>query len=416
MTGDGITAMNHLLLSIPLLATALAAQVPLPTATVPSGDADRVAVHSHPVEPGQPAYGLWAAGAGYKASFHDGMTFVPYLGRSYPHNQPFAWRTASVRLGDRELLQAGDEPACRWTDWRVEYEHGAMVEAYDVLGQGLEQTFVFARRPAGEGDLCIRGSVTTSLWSEPVTDQATELVFRDADGRSIVHYGRAVAIDADGDQFVMTTSWQDHTITLRLAAADVARADFPLVVDPLLTPGSIIALGPIDHVGDVDVATESVPGHTADTVTAYVAWSSATDADLHVRISSIVNLTGNALHSDISTTTACDHPRVAHVNGANRWVVVYQELVLATQQMRVRALIATGNSQAPAVLVPTALPGAGAGVHDWRPVVGGRDGSGLNGGPNTALVLFQRENGPATFANTSTSSVLGVSLLPHPQS
>ena len=39
---------------------------------------------------------IWAAGADYKVSFHDGATFVPYLGREYPHNQPWSWRTASA--------------------------------------------------------------------------------------------------------------------------------------------------------------------------------------------------------------------------------------------------------------------------------------------------------------------------------
>ena len=38
------------------------------------------------------AYGMWAAGSRYKASFHDGFCFVPYLGGAYPRNQPWRWR------------------------------------------------------------------------------------------------------------------------------------------------------------------------------------------------------------------------------------------------------------------------------------------------------------------------------------
>ncbi|MCU0862200.1 MAG: hypothetical protein MUC36_00285 [Planctomycetes bacterium] len=404
------------LLSVSFLANALAPQEPSPVPVSPARQGaearHRVPVHTREVEPGQPAYGLWAAGHDYKASFHDGMTFVPRLGRSYPHNQPFGWQTTSVRIGAHELLTPGEAPGCRWDDWRVEYEHGAVVEAYDVLADGLEQTFVFTQRPAGEGDLCIRGAVTTALWSPATEEHAGGLEFRDAEGRTILTYGRAVAIDADGDRFVMTTSWQDHTIALRLAAADLARADFPLVVDPLLGAGTLIALGPVDHVGDVDVATDSSDGHTADTMTSYVAWSSATDADLHVRLGSISSLVGNELFNDISTTTSCDHPRAAYVTGADRWVIAYQELVLATQQMRVRALVATGNTPAPAVLVPAALPGAGSGVHDWRPVTGGIDPRGLNGGPKSALIVFQRETGTTPFANTADSAVLGVLFQP----
>ena len=67
-------------------------------------DADaRIAVHSHDVQPGESPYGIWAAGTAYKASFHDGMTFYPLLGRDYPRNQPWSWHTTSVRVGSREL-------------------------------------------------------------------------------------------------------------------------------------------------------------------------------------------------------------------------------------------------------------------------------------------------------------------------
>ena len=62
----------------------------------------RVPVHRETLPDGH-ELGLWTAGRDWKASFHDGMTFVPYLGREYPHNQPFAWRTTSVR---------------RWSTWR----------------------------------------------------------------------------------------------------------------------------------------------------------------------------------------------------------------------------------------------------------------------------------------------------------
>ena len=138
-------------ISLFLLTAAVAAQDPLTTPGQdrlgdPHATADyRAPVHTRVTGPDEPAYGLWAAGDGYKASFHDGMRFVPVLGRSYPHNQPFAWRTTSVQVGTRELL-TGAEPTLTHGDWRVEYAHGAVVEAYDVRRNGLEQSFVLAER------------------------------------------------------------------------------------------------------------------------------------------------------------------------------------------------------------------------------------------------------------------------------
>jgi hypothetical protein len=70
-----------------------------------------------------------------------------------------------------------------------------------------------------------------SLWTPAVEEQVGALVFRDANGASILSYGAAVAVDADGDRFVMTTSCVDNTITLRLPAAELESA----VLDQLRT-------------------------------------------------------------------------------------------------------------------------------------------------------------------------------------
>ncbi|MEO6597706.1 MAG: hypothetical protein ABIP94_23420 [Planctomycetota bacterium] len=59
-------------------------------------------IHSAESDLGQ-SYGLWAAGDTYKVAFDSGATFVPYLGREYPHNQPFRWQTTSIRVGAEEL-------------------------------------------------------------------------------------------------------------------------------------------------------------------------------------------------------------------------------------------------------------------------------------------------------------------------
>src|SRR5690606_25310869 len=96
------------------------------------------------------SYGIWAAGSTYKASFHDGMTFVPYLGDHSPHNQPFSWRTESVTIGDVQLVT--QHPVFDHADYRAEFDHGRVVEAYDVHANGLEQTFVIRAAPT-TGDL-----------------------------------------------------------------------------------------------------------------------------------------------------------------------------------------------------------------------------------------------------------------------
>ena len=359
----------------------------------------RVPVHGRD---GEPEYGLWAAGQGYKASFHDGMTFVPYLGREYPHNQPFAWRTTSVRVGEQELLVAGKAPRLQHEAYHVAYDHGAVVETYDVLNHGLEQRFVLANRPQANGALRIQGALTTMLWSPAVENVHQELVFRDASGRAILGYGAAIAIDADGDRFAMTTTQANGIVTLTLAAADVARADFPLVVDPLLATQGAFSAAPGWTPGEIEVAHDGT-SNVAAILCAYTRETSATDSDVFVRSGPSTGQLNHSVFSDINTNTSSDHARCAYVAGSSKWAVVYENLVVASQQMQIRGVVLPANPMAqvtisiPHLVVP--------GTHEWRPEVGGVL---LGGTGNRALVVCQREASTTQFANTANSTVWGM--------
>lgn len=403
--------MNHALgLSIvmaliaPLGAQATTDPISFSTSfAVPLAGDTRIPVHSRVGEPGEPTYGIWAAGSAYKASFHGGMTFVPCLGRDYPDNQPVTWRSTSVRIGDRELVDAGRPPVMVHTDYRVEYRHGRVVEAYDVLPHGLEQTFVIAERPAGAGDLRVTGTVTTALWTPAVDQWVGDLVFRDGAGTPILRYGKAVAIDADGDSFQMTTTCLGNVVTLHLPAADVAAADFPLVVDPLLAPTNVTAVGTAADVGETDCASEGL-NVSLNSVFCYTRYYSAADSDVVARISTVALTTSALAFADLSAATAADHARAAFVSATNSWVVVYQSLVLSNQEMRIRGAKFPGGV-APAASATSFELVAPAATHDWRPAVGGVADGGTG---NYALVVFQRESGTSAFANTTTSSVMGV--------
>lgn len=380
-----------------ILLSTLAAQA-APTSSVVEGD-PRVAVHSNTHQPGEAPYGTWAAGAAYKASFAGGMTFYPQLGRDYPHNQPLAWRTTSIRVGEVELLdRAASAPSLG--DYRVEYQLGRVVEAYDVRAEGLEQTFVLAQRPEGSGDLRITGAVTTGLWADPVAERDGDLLFHDDAGTPIVRYGRALAVDADGDTFAMTTTYSGGNITLRLPAAALAEADFPLVVDPLLAPALSMSQPNAIEVGEVDGAVEN-RNATLNGAYCMTRHYSATDADVIARIGA-ADLSGAVTRfSDLSASTSADHGRVAFVAATNKWLVCYQSLTLSTQVMQVRAAMFSGGASAPTTTSSVALVEA-AGLHDWRPCVGGIAAGGAGA---QALIAFQRESGIATFGNTTDSEV-----------
>src|SRR5690606_23139412 len=218
-----------------LLGGALLAQEPLAAARVDDAlPHQRTPVHTAEADEGVP-YGLWAAGARYKASFHDGMTFVPYLGSEYPTTVEFRWRTTAVEVGGA-VLEAASEPRRTHTDYRVEYDLGSVVEAYDVRADGLEQTFVL-ERPLGTGDLVVRGVVTSPLTAPDVPPAHQALEFRDAEGRAIVRYGAATAVDARGRRQPMRTCCSNGEVTLHLDGAWLRDAAYPVVVDPIIAGG-----------------------------------------------------------------------------------------------------------------------------------------------------------------------------------
>ena len=98
-----------------------------------------LALHAHAADPLGGDYGLWTAGADFKARFHgDGFEFFPFVPDA-ERTEGLRWRTTSVRLGRNEL--AGDPAALQHSDSFVELRRGEVVERYDVTTRGVEQSF-----------------------------------------------------------------------------------------------------------------------------------------------------------------------------------------------------------------------------------------------------------------------------------
>lgn len=354
--------MRALLLVVSALP--LAAQSPPPRVLAPDFV---VPIHTMPADPIGGGGGTFAAGAHYKVRFADSMQFVPYLGAAYPHDQPFAWRTSAVTIGGTPLPITAARFAVT-TPTRASYDLGVVVEAYDVRLDGLEQTFVFARRP-GEGELRIRGEITTAL-SAPAGDRGhAEVVFVDGDGAPIVGYGACTAIDAEGRRFAMRTSLAGTTIELALAAADVAAATFPLVVDPLLTNVllSTSATLPLGQPRATDVARDDENNQLLVSIQRH---ASATDEDLFLRLYSDGFAASLGLvFADTDTTWDTTDGKVTFVGGADRWVAAFTRAFDATGTKAVRWHPHVAASTAIDTTIGFLTPGAGS--SDLRPAIGG---------------------------------------------
>lgn len=325
--------------------------------------------------------GLWASGEGYKASFADGVTFFPVLGKDAPRNLPLRWRTRSIAVGS--LATPLGMAQTRHTDWRFELQRGAVTEAYDVRNDGVEQTFVIAQ-PLGPGDLTISGEVDSELRAEPTPAKHGEVVFCDAAGKPRVNYGAAVAIDAVGRRVAMQTSFDGQNLSLHLSGAWLADAAYPVVVDPLLAPVNF-ATG-AEYASALDMARDDSANELG---VIYRRSSAGTDYDAFARVIAD-NLAGGSftIWSDIDASWSTEHCSIAFVGATAKWVLgVHRKFPASNYYSWIRYhLHNSGDHTAATDVVFVAKPAA----ETWtEPDVGGTPAFTTG---NQALMVFKAED------------------------
>lgn len=378
-------------------------EVQNPAAMTPSPQLDaavalalsRTPIHTQEADPIGGEYGIWAAGAKYKVGFAGDMMFVPYLGSAYPHNQPFSWHTTAVRLGTTELVGAQRQAERQQSSYQYRYQFGSVTEVYDVREDGLEQSFVLDRRPEGSGDLIVEGRVDTALRADNVGPAHRAIEFFDTEGRKILTYGEAYAIDAGGQKIAATTSFDGGMLRIQVDGAWLANASYPVVVDPLITP-TLVDFGTLRESMDVcrdDTANQKMY--------VFIRTASATDKDTYAYILADDYSTGigSQVWNDITTSWSHDQIRVAAADAPQKYCAVFDRLFTANQSA-IRCHVHDSGDLSLQTSVVFLSSNVGA-YQDWRPDVGGTLLSSLG---DKFLIVSQRDAG-ATLVNGATSEV-----------
>lgn len=175
-----------------------------------------------------------AVGPGYAVRFDAaGPTYLPAFGRAAPRDYP-------LHLAMRGVHRGGDlhSPAVRTTEHdehRFVYDRGEIREVYEVRSDGVEQSFVFAGLPPGEGDLVVEILVDSELRAEPAADDSRiEFGHPDVAAIGSVVVGGVVGIDARGRTVRGSIRPTPRGFELALPAAFVSSASLPLILDPLI--------------------------------------------------------------------------------------------------------------------------------------------------------------------------------------
>lgn len=278
-----------------------------------------------------------AFGHDYKVDFTpNGVVFTPALGDCTPYNLPLSWSMQTVSRGATVHLQAGPT-APTVVGMTVDYRREGVVERYEVHDRGIEQSFVFDRRPAGDGDLVVRCRLDTELALR--SDGDDSLLFeRPAVGG--VRIGHVVGIDANGDRCAGQARVVDGALELSLPGAFVDAARYPLVLDPPI--GAVTTISTNDDAAENDVA------YDRDWNRYYVVWVrrfSSSDSDIY---GCLVNPDGTTAGTPISIDTVggpARRPRVASVNASNRFLVTFDksDVLLGPRNVRCTAVNASNG-------------------------------------------------------------------------
>ena len=139
----------------------------------------------------------------------------------------------SIERGGVSVPGARDARADLDAGQRVAITHGDVVEHLENTEQGVEQSFSFATKPAGRGDLEVRIVVSGEAYAG---ETASGLHFVDpATGLGVV-YGVATWVDARGQKTAVPVDFEAGEIVLRVPERALDESVFPAVLDPIIGP------------------------------------------------------------------------------------------------------------------------------------------------------------------------------------
>ncbi len=333
------------------------------------------------------------AGPHYTAEFDDqGLVFTPGLGPEAPRHS-LSFRLESIRRGAAVVQSAQATPPSVQHQTVVFPRGSSIDERYEVLADGVHQSFLFGEPLPGDGNLIVRGRIETTL-GPGLPQPDGSLAFRDG-GFGGVSFGAVTGIDAAGRTSPGTLRQDGDLLELSLPESFVEGAAYPLLLDPLV--GTLISLSLTTDVSEPDVAYDV----TNDEYLAVWSYQPAA-ASYELRGALIDAVSGAATLLTIGTgSTVSYQPSVGNVNVSNRFLLAYRSDVLGTQEVRVRAVDAGSGTV-------SSFQVAGSGAVDHRnPDVGGRR---HNGGTEALIVwkeLLYGLRGAEVTVNAAGAPVIG---------
>jgi MYXO-CTERM domain-containing protein len=165
----------------------------------------------------------------------EGLSVTPY---HHPEGgvvegAPVRFGAARLTRGEVELAHGTGQGRVEEADSSLTLRRGEVAEHYRNGPEGVEQSWSFARRPGGRGDLEVRLAVEGGRY---VGESAGGLHFADARTGLGVRYGHGTWVDAEGRRTAVGARYEAGSVVLRVPEAVLEASGYPAVLDPLVTP------------------------------------------------------------------------------------------------------------------------------------------------------------------------------------
>ncbi|MDC0745680.1 hypothetical protein [Polyangium mundeleinium] len=298
-------------------------------------------------------------------------------GRDAVKGAAFVATLTSIERGGVSLQGARDARADLDPSARVAITHGDVVEHLENTEQGVEQSFSFAKKPEGRGDLEVRIAVSGEIFTK---ETETGLHFVDPATGLGVRYGVATWIDARGQKTSVPVDFEAGHIVLRVPERALDEGAFPAVLDPVIGPE--FGIDGVIQGGAAGTQTESAVAYGGGNY--LVVWRDArtgTDDLYGVRVSS----TGTILDTSgivISNAAGIQQKPDIAFDGTN-WMVTWTD----QRQDAQGDIYAARVSSSGAVLDPDGIPVATVSA------MGGEGPAAVAFGSTHHLVAYRRSYG-----------------------
>ncbi|MEM6569481.1 MAG: hypothetical protein AAF957_13795 [Planctomycetota bacterium] len=189
----------------------------------------------------------WALGHSFKACVDEtGLRFIPFLGSDSSVRREATFRVRSLSAGDREVALAA--PTVRRHGDSLVLDRGALVERYACSTHSIEQ-FLEVDLTGLSGPIRVEVDVDTNL-ARPARTRAP---YRFGGPDAAVDVGEAFVLTGRGEKLAVDSIRTPGGYAILVPEAVTAAAGPTLVIDPVISSGTLIGNPPI-RIVDADTA------------------------------------------------------------------------------------------------------------------------------------------------------------------